>query len=470
MNSDESMPTMFRNGNTLNARARHRERFSVLDRGRDCESGANGNANQSLLWLALLVVLITLPVHSQSVLPEHLHAPVEVDAGLGWDEMIAATISAHPGRFELMALAGTAGAWQARGRQWFAAAPYVSFGYLSDHIGDDRNQAEYSAGLNLPLWRSGQRESVRDLGRSSADTSAATAVVLRWEVAGLLRSLLWDIAAATNAVSLARESLTVADELVFAVERRYAVGDLAEADVLLVRTAQYEAQLALIDSEAVLLDAERTYRSLTELERRPAEFAEVLAMHEDADEEAADHAPAFDESHPLLALANAEVERARAAAAFADHSARGNPVLTIGPRRQRDALTDYYNDSMGVGFSMPFGGGRYGATARAESLSGLAAAETRRAQLLRQLDLDLHEAEHMLYVLEQSLEVAEARSSDAARQWSMGRSAFTQGEIELPELLRIQDTAQSAERELARLEIERQRAIAAVNQAIGVLP
>jgi outer membrane protein TolC len=52
----------------------------------------------------------------------------------------------------------------------------------------------------------------------------------------------------------------------------------------------------------------------------------------------------------------------------------------------------------------------------------------------------------------------------------MGRSAFAQGEIELRELLRIQDTAQNAERELERLGIERQRAIAAVNQAIGVLP
>ena len=404
------------------------------------------------------------------MLPEHLHAPVEVDPALGWDEVIEATVVAHPRRFELAALAGTADAWQTRGRQWFASTPYVSLGYLSDRIGDDRNQAEYSAGLNLPLWRLGQRDSARDLGRSSADTSAATAAVLRWEVAGLLRTLLWDIAAATNAVDLAQESLTVAEELVNAVERRHAVGDLAEADVLLARTTRYEKLLALIDSEALLLDAERTYHSLTELERRPAVFAEQLAPHDDADVEAADHTPSFDNSHPLVALANAEVERARAAVEFAERSARGSPVLTIGPRRQRDAMTDYYNDSLGVGFTVPFGGSRYGGTARAESLSELAAGETWRAQLLRQLDLDLHEAEHTLYVLEQSLEVAEARNADAAQQWRMGRAAFAQGEIELRDLLRIQDTAQNAARELARLGIERQRAIAAVNQAIGVLP
>jgi cobalt-zinc-cadmium efflux system outer membrane protein len=424
----------------------------------------------SSFGLAALLCVTTMAAQGQSVLPEHLHAPVEVDPELGWDELIAATVAAHPQRFELAALEESAAAWRARGRQWLAATPYGSFSYLSDHIGDDRNQAEYYAGLNLPLLRFGQRDSAQELGRSSAVTSAASAAVLRWEVAGLLRTLLWDIAVAGNAVELAQEALAVADELVHGVERRFAVGDLAEADVLLARTTFHEKSLALIDSEAILLDSERTFRSLTQLDRRPAAFAEQLAMHEDPDEEAAEHGPSFDDSHPLLALANSEVERARAAVEFADLSTRGNPLLTIGPRRQRDALTDYYNDSMSVGVTVPFGGRRYGATTRAASVTELAAAETRRAQLLRQLDLDLHEAEHTLYVLEQSLAVAEARNEDAARQWGMGRSAFAQGEIELRELLRIQDTAQNAASELARLGIERQRTIAAVNQAIGVLP
>ena len=281
---------------------------------------------------------------------------------------------------------------------------------------------------------------------------------------------MWDIAVAGNAVDLAHEALFVADELVRGIERRFSVGDLAEADVLLARTTRHEKSLALIESEAVLLDAERTYVNFTELDRRPALFAEELAVHGEPGDEGADHAPSFDDSHPLLALANAEIERARATVEFSERSTRGNPVLTIGPRRQRDATTDFYNDSLSVGVIMPFGGARYGATTLAASVSALAAAKTRRAQLLRQLDLDLHEAEHTLYVLEQSLVVAEARNEDAARQWAMGRSAFAQGEIELRELLRIQDTAQVAERDLARLRLERQRAIAAVNQAIGVLP
>ena len=52
----------------------------------------------------------------------------------------------------------------------------------------------------------------------------------------------------------------------------------------------------------------------------------------------------------------------------------------------------------------------------------------------------------------------------------MARSAFSLGEIELRSLLRIQDSARMAEGELRGLRIHRQRMIAMLNHALGVLP
>jgi outer membrane protein TolC len=90
--------------------------------------------------------------------------------------------------------------------------------------------------------------------------------------------------------------------------------------------------------------------------------------------------------------------------------------------------------------------------------------------LLRRLDLDLHEAEHTLAVLEESLELAEQRAELTERQWQMAQSAFAQGEIELRELLRTQESAQSVIRDVQRLRVERERTIAAYNQAVGETP
>jgi outer membrane protein TolC len=89
---------------------------------------------------------------------------------------------------------------------------------------------------------------------------------------------------------------------------------------------------------------------------------------------------------------------------------------------------------------------------------------------MRRLDLDLHEAEHTLSVLEASTALATERDTLAAEQLRMAQAAFAQGEIELRELLRVQETTLAARREVERLAIERQRTVAALNQALGVTP
>jgi outer membrane protein TolC len=99
----------------------------------------------------------------------------------------------------------------------------------------------------------------------------------------------------------------------------------------------------------------------------------------------------------------------------------------------------------------------------------VAAAETERGQL-PSVDLDLHEAEHTLAVLEETAALAAERFELTEQQARMAQSAFAQGEIELRELLRIQESALGARRDLQRLAIERLRTIAALNQALGETP
>jgi hypothetical protein len=119
---------------------------------------------------------------------------------------------------------------------------------------------------------------------------------------------------------------------------------------------------------------------------------------------------------------------------------------------------------------IPIGGERHGVANHARAARAVADAEAQRGVLLRRLDLDLHEAEHGLSVIGQSLELAAQQAALATQQRRMAETAFAQGEIELRDLLRIIDGAQAAQRDAARLEIERQRTIAAFNQALGETP
>jgi outer membrane protein TolC len=389
----------------------------------------------------------------------HAHVPIVTDATLDWDSLVAATLAAHPRGYELAARAEEAAAWTERGRNWLAAAPAFYFSYLSDALLDDFGQLEYEGGIELPLWHGGQRNAVQALAESATTGSGAAAAALRLEVVGLLRGALWDIEAAAIDLATVSDTVTVAEELLRVVERRNARGDLARADVLLARAALLDRRQAVVAAVARLVDAERSYHSLTGLDRRPAEFAEERSA-------TAELGP----GHPLLALADAEVARAEGQADFVAREARGNIAVTVGPRREYAPFGTVPTDSIALGVRVPFGSGNQAPTVRAAAARLAASAVAERGQLLRRLDLGLHEAEHALTVIEESGALAAERRDLAAQQSRMAQTAFAQGEIELRELLRIQEAEQAAIREVQRLGIERQRTIAALNQALGETP
>jgi len=388
-----------------------------------------------------------------------LHAPLESSATLSWEELIEQTLIHYPHFVELTARDAEALALAERGGKWLSGQPSVFGRYQTDSVWDDNDLREYEVGLELPLWRSGQRQAASSLGVAAATESGAAALALRHEVIGLLRTALWDLERAAVGVALAEDGISVATELVWLVERRYEAGDLPLSDTLLVRSTRLERDAALIESEAALADAERAYRSLSGLDVRPASFAESLSMLED-----------LGASHPWLMLADAEVERARAELALIERTVRGTPTLTIAPRRERAPFSNFDVDSIGISVAVPFGGQAHTTVQTATAVRKTAQAEADRAQLLRQLDLDLHEARHSLVVINASLELARERYDLAATSLQMGEIAFAQGEITLFELLRWEETARITQREAESLEIERQRAIAQINQATGEWP
>jgi outer membrane protein TolC len=415
----------------------------------------------SLIVAVVATVTLGLPGERAAAAESlvHSHAPLELDSALAWDDVIDATLAAHPRRGELAARESEAAAWAERGKSWLAAAPAFYLSYLSDRALDDNGLSEYEGGLELPLWHAGQRDAVQGVASTATAESAAAAAAFRLEIAGLLRAVLWDIEAFDNDAAAAREMLVVAGDLLRAVERRNARGDLPLADVLLARADRLEKQQAIVAFEAQLRDAERAYRSLTGLDRRPAVFAEPRSARED-----------LDASHPLVALAEAAVERARANLELADREARGTMTLRVGPNRQQDPFSDFYTDSLSLAVRVPIGGASHGVTQRASATRLVAGAQAQRGELLRRLELDLHETEHALAVLDETLALAEERRDLAVRQAQMARSAFEEGEIELRDLLRIQQAAQSAERDVRHFTIERQRTISARNQALGETP
>jgi outer membrane protein TolC len=441
----------------------HRERMPAPERcGKQRGSVAASPAVLAPLRLALVATALTvsLTVNAQTEhAGEHLHTPLATSAELSWPQLIDSTVENYPRFIEMAARDQEADALVNRARSWLSSQPQISVRYRTDRAWDNANLREYELGLELPLWRPGERRAADLVGATATAGASASALALRHEVIGLLRMTLWDIESAAINLAVARDGARVATDLQSVVDRRYQAGELPLSETLLMRSTAMEREAEVLGAEAMLVDAERAYQSLTGLTERPTRFAESLTERED-----------FDSSHPRLMLADAELELAQAELKLTNRSTKGTPTLTIGPQNDQAAFSDYSANSLNVSLSMPFGGRAHVSAASATAARLASQAESDRLQLLRELHLELHEARHDLVVIEATLELAAQRSQLAAGSFEMSEQAFSQGEISLLELLRSEETALRAQRAVASLEVERQRAISQVNQATGVWP
>lgn len=409
-----------------------------------------------LLWL--LVVAVVPPSMAEE-LEDHEHAALPVDATMTLAEVVERTVEYAPRYVELDARQAEAEAWRSRGGSLMAAPPAVMVRYQSDRWGDDLGLQEIESGLQLALWKWGQRQSARTLGRSLQTEADAAPVALRWEIAGLIRRLVWEIERAGAELELLEESEVLAGRLAASVRRRYELGDVARREVLLARSAELDAAARVADAQVVLVDAERTYRSVTGLDRRPVAPVETLSPLD-----------AIDVSHPALQLAAAAVERAQAARSVVRETGINSPTLLIGPRRERSVFGQDYEDSIGIILTVPFGGRSHVDTQVTAAGREVATAEARLRATLRDLELEKHEAAHSLSAARHNVELASERAELAQEGYEMGELAYSRGEIGLIELLSLQEVYLDARRQAAQFGIEVNRQTALYNQAVGVMP
>lgn len=389
----------------------------------------------------------------------HEDAPLPVDTTLTLGQALETTVANFPARIEVEARETEARAWRDRGGSLIAGRPRFSYRYQTDRWQDDAGLEELEAGIELPLWRWGERRATQEVGSGLSAEAQAAAGALRWQLAGRLRNLLWQMELAGNELALAEERLDLAVKRAALVRRRYELGDVPLADTLLADAARSEAETLLNEAEATLVESERAWQMLTTLERRPPAPVETRSDRE-----------AIDPDHPALQLAAAALRRAESEYGRTERSARGSPSLFIGPRRERSVAGQSFEDSVGIMVSIPFGGSSHAGPAVAAAGREVAAARSALAQRERDLRMQLHEAEHTLAVTRRSLTAAEERVRLTRRSHEMAELAYEKGEIDFTDLLRIAESALAARRDLARLRLTENGAIASYNQAVGELP
>lgn len=387
---------------------------------------------------------------------EHEEVAIDFNNRVTLAELLDTTLKRHPGAGVLKASQSTAEAEQKLGRFWFPEAPELGGFHMSDKPFDDIGAFENEVAVSVPLWLPGEKKAQSRLGEAASLAQQARTADFRWRVSALLRKSLWNLVLTKRQWELSMEQEQRLTDLLEQVTLFTEAGELSRADQL--ATLQ---ELALWKAEGMTLDAEyqdaaREYQALTGLIEAPADISEQQSAEQE-----------IVESHPALQFAMERYAEATAATEVSRRSNSSRPSLLMfwrdfsGDRNSPDI------NALGIGLAVPLGKSPMQGPEIARANESLARVEAELIATRRALDLQLHEARHVLHTTGLQLENSSLMIEAASERYRLDKLAFELGEFSVQEWLRRLSQLKEIERSHELLLLQQGAAIAAYNQAVG---
>jgi|TARA_R110000787_G_scaffold190672_1_gene302119 outer membrane protein TolC len=412
---------------------------------------------QHLTALTILVALMTTPhLHAQ----ELDHAPLSTTENLNFTTLLEQTLAHAPEALETKARIEEAQAMVELGESWIAGRPSAQVDYIDDQMLSDRGERELTYGITLPLWRSGERNTMQARGQQYNAQVAAWQEAFTLNMAGRLRQVLADMQDADTLLATEQQATADARQLLSIAESLHVAGETARRDVLQAQTLLLAQQRNELAAEAARVDAERNYQMLTGLNIRPEKpHIETLQTTDEISPE-----------HPLLQLLRSDIDLAAAEIDKTELDALGNPTLSIGSRRQRAGNQDDYQDALALSVTIPFGGRAHVNASTSSARRNKVDADVRYLNTFRELNLQLHEIAHELFTLNESMPLSKEQAQLARQQWEMAKTAFVTGETDISQVVIALQQSRRSARDLEVITLRHARLITEFNQIVGVLP
>lgn len=383
---------------------------------------------------------------------------IHVNPALTVSDVLQAAIKHQPQQANVQSLQYGVKARRSLANSTLPQAPALTLYHQNDALGSGRNERDFQASLELPLWLPNQRAARTKLAEASQHAYEASQSSLSIQAAGLLREALWEIVYRKNEVAIAQAKHQSAITLQEKVNKSVLAGEAAKTDLLLAQQETLMAEKNAMLAEAEVMHALFRYQLLTGLDEMPAQF-----------EEAKTTLTHFAQS-PFWLETMANVDYAEQARKLANIEKKENIQLLVNARSSQGAFDTQYNQSMGLSVRIPFGTAARTAPIVAASEMAYGQALSAREALRMTLEAALHEADHNLEVSAQALTLAEQHHAIASESLRLAEKAYALGEHDLATLVRIKSQAFDAERHYRATQIQHQWNIARYNQAVGVLP
>ena len=409
----------------------------------------------------MCILLLTFMINTPFVLADDMQHEDElmISNTLTLHDLVEKALPNYPNSQLLAAKKLQLQARQTQAKSLLPGSVAIILRNQNDQLLSRNGETEWEAGVEFPLWLSGQRKAREAIANIASQNLSADAQYLRLQLAGMVRDALWDNQLMQGLADIAKAKHEAASQLQRDIEKRVTLGDMAQKDLLIAQTETLQAESERIYAEAEVQHAKFRYKNLTGLSMIPAEFTEVKSAKE-----------TVQEAHPALMDANIKIDLSAEQRNLVRIENRDNPTLTIGTRSLRGANDTQYNNSLGITVRIPLQSATRNAPHQAAAEMQYVENQAHLSQLKLLLAAAMHEAEHNLEVGEMQLNVLSKQNTIAQQSLSVTRKAFQLGELDLSDLMRVQAQAFNAERALKNQQIQQLWNTARYNQAVGELP
>jgi len=321
--------------------------------------------------------------------------------------------------------------------------------------------------LNLVLEAGGRREKRLEQARHLVDAARQDLATAAWQVRGGVRSSLLDLWAANGRVRLTALRLSVQQQIVDYLERRFTAGDVSALDVARERINLSQARLAAKEAERQAADARARLATAIGVPLRALDSVQLTFEDFDKPAEIPDLAglsagvlrqKALQERTDVQGLL-AEYEAAQSALRL--EIAKQIPNVTIGPGYTYDQGDDLY--TFGLSTELPIFNQNQGPIAEAEARRRVAAAQfiALQAKIIGDIDRAL---EHYRSAVRSLATADDLVRSEERRRRQIDRS-FRLGEVD--RLAPLTAEQEQAVVTLARFEavVQQREAMAAIEDA-----
>lgn len=362
-----------------------------------------------------------------------------------------------PAKLAEQSLQQLSDASQTEASAFFAAPATINLQHFNDSIGSGNGFQEWESTVEMPLWLPGQKRQLQNISRQQAAQIPYYQQTLRLAASARVRQQVWQVMQAAARFKQAETRSQTAVLIQQQIQQGLADDLYTEGDQLLANSHLAMMQADETQAKSQLQQKLKAYHYVTGKTQLPDQVEEKLPA-----------ITVISDDHPLLAERHQQIATLRSQLVNTQFDTGTNPSVSFGIKRERWQFGEPFNNSLGLGVSLPLGGETHNQTGRAQINHQLIEIEIARQQLKQQLELTLMTQLDALASQQQQQQLLKQQHVDNQQLMRTQKITFDNGGIDLQGFLNNLDMSALTREKIQLLEVKMQQQHAQINQTLGV--